>query len=194
MGCLLHILLSTIAKCIIHETGIVDLYNSSLSVSKADLQKFPIPRTKGIELCTEMLSKRLSRQEIVQSITSTYKVSPGAIDKWIRVARPQSEVRIKEAEGIRVKVTEETIAEAVKDGLLSDIEIEMVLCKLIAGDIEIEEWVKGKPILRGVSPMEIIQAARTIYQKRGSNAPTKVAPTKADGTDLEPMSFTLNLG
>ena len=140
-----------------------------------------------------MLIRKQSRQAIVQEITTTYKVSAGAIDKWIRVARPLVEKRIKELEEVRVNQLDETFAEAVKEGLLSDIEIELILCKVISGGIEVEEWVKGKPILRGITPTEIINAAKAIYQKRGSNAPTKIAATNKDGEDIGPIKITLNL-
>jgi hypothetical protein len=162
--------------------------------NKDPLQKFPIPRTKGIELCTDMLIRKLSRQEIVQSITSEYKASAGAIDKWIRVARPIAESRSKDLEVIRVNQMEASIAEAVKAGLLSDMEIEMMLCKIISGDMKVEEWIKGDIVLRNVTPMEQIQAAKTIYAKRGSNAPTKVATTTKDGEDISPIAITLKLG
>jgi hypothetical protein len=161
---------------------------------KTNLQKLTIPRTKGIELCTDLLAKGNSRQSIVQELTTTYKVSEGGVDKWIKAARPLALVRQKEAETIRVTQMEASIAEAVKSGLLSDIEIEMMLCKIISGDMQVEEWIKGDIVLRNVTPMEVIQAAKAIYQKRGSNAPTKIAATTKDGEDIEPVKITLKLG
>lgn len=157
------------------------------------LQKVTISRSKGVEICTDLLFKGQSRQSILQEILSNYKVSEGSIDKWIRVARPEAEKRLKEAEGIRLKQMDTSIAEAIKDGLLSDIELELILSKIASGGIMVEEYIRGKPVLREVAPMEQIQAVRTLYEKRGSNAPKKIAPTTPDGKDPLPMSITLNL-
>lgn len=74
--------------------------------------------------------------------------------------------------------------EAVKKGLKSDLELEMILCQIASGNVEVEEWIKGESVLRSVSPMEVINAAKVIFTKRGSNAPTKVAQTNAAGEDV----------
>lgn len=142
----------------------------------------------------DLLSSGKSRKEIVQTITKDYKVSAGCIDKWIKAARPEAERRQKEAEEIRVREMDTALSDAVKEGLLSDIEIEMVLCRIIAGGLKIEQLLEEGVVIRDVTPFEMINAARTIYQKRGSNAPTKVAATNAKGDDVKPFNITLNLG
>lgn len=147
-----------------------------------------------------MLLKGHSRKEIIQTITKDYKVSFGAIDKWIKSARPGVAKLQEEAEAIRVKETTDAQVAAVKEGLLTDIEIEMVLCRIITGGFKIQEIIKDGVVLRDVTPQEIVAAARTIYTKRGSNAPTKTASTNTKGQDVvppppvAPIHLTLNLG
>lgn len=147
-----------------------------------------------------MLFQGLSRKEIIQIITTDYKVSSPAIDKWIRAARPAVAKLQAEAEAIRTKETTAAITDAVKEGLLTDIEIEMVLCKIVTGGFKIQEIAREGVIIRDVTPHEMVAAARTIYTKRGSNAPTKTANTNGKGEDVKPplpekpIHITLNLG
>lgn len=137
-------------------------------------EKSKISKAKGVELCTDLLQKGKSRKEILQEITKICKASDKTIDNWMKGARAVVQERQQEAESIRLMQMDAAITDAAKEGLLSDMEIELVLCKIISGDIKIEEWVKGVPVLRGVTPTEVINAAKTIYLKRGSNAPAKV--------------------
>lgn len=65
------------------------------------------------------------------------------------------------------------IAEAAKNGLKTDLELEQILCQFATNNVEVEEWVKGEAVLRGISPTESINAIAQIFKKRGSYAPTK---------------------
>lgn len=62
---------------------------------------------------------------------------------------------------------------ALQDNLRTDLELEMILCQIATGNLQIEEWIKGEPILRNVTPFEQINAIDKIYKKRGSYAPIK---------------------
>lgn len=141
-----------------------------------------------------MLSAKKTRGEIVQSLSTEYKVSARCVDNWIKEARIVLQERQQQAEEIRVRETDVAITDAVQQGLLSDIEIEAVLCRIVVGGMKIEQLLEEGVIVRDVTPFEMINAARTIYQKRGSNAPTKVAATNGKGEDVKPISITLNLG
>lgn len=152
-----------------------------------------ITREKGVELIADLIFKGKSRKEIVLKFTTEYKVSEGCVDKWIKQAKPKAELIGQEAEKIRASAMDEGIRQAMKEGLLSDIEIEIILCKIVAGGITVEEYVKGDVIIRGVTPPEQIAAARVLYLKRGSNALPKL-PLDEDGKTPKVMSVTLNLG
>lgn len=153
-----------------------------------------ITKEAGIKICIELLLLGKTRKEIVQTITKDYKISIPAVDKWIKAAKPQVEKRQKELEEIRIKETDAAVSDAVKKGLLSDLEIEAVLCRIVAGAMNIEEVLEDGVIIRGITPFEMINAARTIYQKRGSNAPAKTALTDAAGKDVKNFKISLNLG
>lgn len=135
--------------------------------------KTKISKSKGVEICTKLLSDGKSRKEILQDVGKICNASDKTIDNWMKEAKGVVKGRQDEAEAIRLMQMDATISEAVKEGLLSDIEIELILCKIISGDVEVEEWVKGSPILRSVTPTEITNAAKAVYAKRGSNAPEK---------------------
>lgn len=137
-------------------------------------EKSKISKAKGVEICIKLLENGKSRKEILQEISKTCKASDRTVDNWIREAQVTVKGRQQEAEAIRLTQMDATISEAVKEGLLSDMEIELILCKIISGEVEVEEWVKGNPILRSVTPTEITNAAKAVYAKRGSNAASKV--------------------
>ena len=153
-----------------------------------------ISKEKGLQIVIDLMFAGKVRKEIVQFFATDYEISDSTIDKWMKAARPKVTERYQEAEAIRARETDATISSAVKEGLLSDIEIELILCKIISAEFRVEEWVKGDLIIRNVVPAEQIAAARTIYLRRGSNAPTKVATTDTKGNDVRPFNVTLNLG
>lgn len=152
-------------------------------------EKRKISKAKGIEICVERLEKGKRRPEILQEFAELYNLSESAIDKWLRQARKIVEDRQKEAESIRLMHVDANISEAVKEGLLSDMEIELILCKIISGELQIEEWVKGTAILREVTPTEITNAAKVVYAKRGSNAPEKKEISGKINLTDEPLIF-----
>ena len=120
-----------------------------------------------------MLEKGMERKAICEKMLKDAKVNPATTDRLIKEAKEIVRKRNEEKEDIRKDIMSKDYAEAVKGLIISDTEIEAVLCKIITNGIEIEEFIKGTPVIRDVSPMEIIQAAKTIYAKRGSNAATK---------------------
>lgn len=122
---------------------------------------------------TDMLSKGMERKEILQKLAKTCKVSNRTIDNEIKEAKTIIAERNKETEVIRLSVTKQMTEEAIKEGLKSDLELEVILCQIASGNIEVQEWIKGEAVLRSVSPMEVINATKTIFAKRGSNAPEK---------------------
>jgi len=152
-------------------------------------EKSKISKAKGVEMCIEMLDARKSRKEILQEISKSYKVSDKTVDNWIKEARVTVHGRQQEAERIRLMHMDATISEGIKDGLLSDMEIELILCKIISGGVQVEEYIKGSAVLREVTPTEITNAAKVIYAKRGSNAPEKKEITGKINLSDEPVIF-----
>ena len=94
-------------------------------------------------------------------------------------------------EAMRAKELEKqaAISESLKDEIqaqiLTEIEIDLILSKIVTGDIKVEEYIKGEPVIRDVYPSDIIAAADKLYKRKGSYAPAKVAPTNPDGSAIE---------
>lgn len=141
-----------------------------------------------------MLSSGLERKQILRKLAKTCKVSARTIDGEIKEARGILTERNRKAEEIRLRVSERMTEEAVKAGLKSDLELELILSKIASADVEVEEWIKGLSVMRGISPMESIAAIDKIFKKRGTYAPTKVAQTDTEGKNVAPvLAFTLTL-
>lgn len=136
-------------------------------------EKGKISKAKGVEFCVKLLQLGKSRKNIIEELAEICNASERTVDNWIKEASGTVRGRQEQAENIRLMQMDANLTDAVKEGLLSDMEIELILCKIISGDVEVEEWVKGKAVLRRVSPTEVTNAAKAIYAKRGSNAPEK---------------------
>ena len=147
-------------------------------------------RKKRLADVISFIQNGLTRKQILERIIEQYNVSVAAIDIDIRKAKQIIKIEQAGLEELRVSTMSEVFVDSVKSAILSDLEIEAVLCKIIVGEYEIEEMIKGQPVLRSVLPSEIIQAARALYLKRGSNAPTKIANTDTKGNDILNLVFT----
>ncbi len=130
-------------------------------------------KKKRIIDITTMLIEGMERREILQKLSKTYKVSPRTIDSEIKEAKVVIYGRNRETEEIRLRVSSQMTEEAVKQGLKSDLELELILSKIACAEVKVEEWLKGRAILREISPLEIIKAIEVLYKKRGSYAPDK---------------------
>ena len=149
-------------------------------------------KQKRIVDIVSMLEQGMERKQVLQKLSKSCKVSARTLDNEIKDAKKIIAERNIQKEAIRQSQTSETMKEAVNEAILSDLEIEAILCKIVAGGLQVQEMLGAMPVIRDVTPGEIINAAKTIYAKRGSNAPTKTALTDSEGKDKE-FSITLNL-
>lgn len=138
-----------------------------------------------IEHLVELLEKGTTYTETLRIFKEKYGVCDSTVDGYTKIAKKLLAERNKTKEAIRQQTLSEDYKEAVTGLILSDIEIEAILCKIVTGDMSVQEMIQGTPTLRNITPTEIIQAAKTLYTKRGSNAPTKVAQTNPDGSKLD---------
>lgn len=130
-------------------------------------------KQKRVEEITAMLNKGMDRKAILQQFAKTYKISARTVDNEIKEAKSIIAGRKEEAEQIRLAATKAMTEEAIKEGLRSDLELEVILCQIAGGGVQVAEWVKGEAVLRGPTPTEIVNAAKALWLKRGSNAPVK---------------------
>ncbi|GEO08743.1 hypothetical protein [Segetibacter aerophilus] len=142
-------------------------------------------KQKRVADITEMLASGMERKEILRKVSKTCKVSSRTIDNEIKEAKEILKKRQLEAEEIRLRVRTKMTEDAVKEGLKSDLELELILSQIACANVEVEDWVKGEVVMRSVSPMESIAAIDKIFKKRGSYAPIKQANTDKSGNDVE---------
>lgn len=142
-----------------------------------------------------MLEQGMERKQILQKLAKTCKVRERTLDNEIKEAKDILAERNKHKEKVRLEQTEQSIKDAVNEAILSDLEIEGILCKIASGNMQVQEMLAGVPVLRDISPNEIINAAKVIYLKRGSNAPTKINQTISGGIailDNDPITDDTN--
>jgi hypothetical protein len=72
----------------------------------------------------------------------------------------------------------------------SDLELDLILSQLATNNIEVEEFIQGTAVLRGITPSEQIAAIDKLYKRRGSYAPVKAAQTDIKGKDA-PQTFVI---
>lgn len=155
-----------------------------------------IQKEQGVKLCEDMLVDNMAREEILQQITKKYKISVGAIDKWIKTAKPNAEKRRKEDDGRKERAEierqgtiEATKLQLLKEGLVTDLELEVFLCRIAIGGIDVSEMAKGIQVIRDVSPIERMKAVEILFKKRGSNASSKVELSGDVGVQLFKFGF-----
>jgi hypothetical protein len=89
------------------------------------------------------------------------------------------------------EVTTHEIEEGLRNGLKSDLEIELQLCKIAFGEIDVMETTSTPDGMiefnRKPTPGEMINAMKELWKKRGTYAPDKI-----DGI-ISAYNVTLNL-
>jgi DNA-binding FrmR family transcriptional regulator len=141
-------------------------------------------KIKRVNEIVTMLEKGMERKAILQQLAKTCKSSTRTLDNEIKEAKLILHERNNHKEAIRLEQTTDTLKDAVNEAILSDLELEGILCKIASGNMEVEQIFDGTPILRGVTPNEVTNAVKTIFLKRGSNAPTKINQTIQGGISI----------
>lgn len=143
------------------------------------------------EILLELSKIGNSRGEILAKVVENWRISSRTFDRLWKIAQ---ERHIETQQAIQTSLNNtiletktDSLKSALEEAILSDTEIEAILCNIIKGGLKVEEHFKGEAVLRDVSPMEIVNASKTIFHKRGSNAPTKtetnlniIDPSKAN--------------
>ena len=122
-------------------------------------------------------------QKMAISKRTFYRAKPKALEE---VAKRAEIKRL----ALNSTITKETIEEA-KNGLKTDLEIEMQLCRIAFGELDIIETTSTPDGLidfhRKPTPSEMIQAMKEIWKKRGTYAPDKLE------SNIAQYQVTLNL-
>ena len=140
---------------------------------------------------TECLEKGETTASIIQQFTAKWCVSERTINGYLAVARKHLEERNKIKNSIIEKVRTEAIEKAAKENILSDLEVEAILCQIIKGEYEIEETriVEGKiqVVKRKPTQYDVIMAADRLFKKRGSY------PNESQKPQNQTLVLTYNL-
>lgn len=119
--------------------------------------------------------------------------STRTFDRYWKAAKDSYATEIKRKEAILEQTRAETLQAEISANIATESELDLVLSKIALGGCKVQEFIKGEAILRDVSPMEVVAAVAQLYKRKGSYAPTKVAPTNPDGTALEQPKQTMSL-
>lgn len=137
-----------------------------------------------------MLEKGMERRQILQKLSKVCKMSARTLDNEMKEAKAVLHSRNEQKEAIRQAQTKETLQQSINEAILSDLEIEAILCNIIKGNISCESMLGENVIIKGVTHSDIINASKVIYAKRGSNAPALVdVTTKGKALDGKKNSF-----
>ncbi len=121
----------------------------------------------------EYLMQGFDRKEIIQFCAKKYGVGERIVDTDIRSAKTIVAERNAELERVRMDEMSAAKKKAVNEAIITNTEIEAVLCTIIMANLQVEEIVRGEAIIRNVNPMEQIAAADKIFKIRGAYAATK---------------------
>ncbi len=137
-----------------------------------------------------MLEAGKTTGEIVQICTNSYKCGDDVVNKYIKEAKLIILSRNQAKELERQANVSEALKNEIQAEILTEQELDLIMSRIVDGNIEVAEYIKGERIIRDTSPMEIIAAADKLYKRKGSYAPTKQSQTRPDGSELPDTNFT----
>ena len=135
-------------------------------------------KQKRVDEISELLLDGWERIKIVQLYSKKYKITYRQVDKYIKEAKEIASKKQQNNIELINNLRSEEIQKAVKNDIISDLEIEAKLCKIIKGELEIDDWFSTKDgpisIKRKPNHSDITKAADLLFKKRGSYATEKL--------------------
>lgn len=144
-----------------------------------------VSKQKRIDDIVSMLEKGMETKDILRNITENYGVSISSVEKDIKEAKGTHSERNKQREEVRISVTTEALKNELNEAIISDLELEAILCQIASGNLKIAEIVQGEAVLTDIKPSDMVNAIDKLFKKRGTYAPTKqdVSLTDKGGAD-----------
>lgn len=136
-----------------------------------------------IEFIVEHLAKGGERRDILAKFGEKWQDSDRTFDRLLKTASEINTERNKTKEAERQANVSEALKNEIQAEILTETEIDLIMSRIVDGNIEVREYIKGETVIRDTTPMEIIAAADKLYKRKGSYAPLKVADTDKDGND-----------
>lgn len=132
-----------------------------------------VSKQKRIDDIVSMLEMGIETKDILRKVTESYGISISSVEKDIKEAKTIHSERNKQREDVRLSVTTEALKNELNEAIISDLELEAILCTIAQGNLQVEEIIRGEAVLRNVLPSEQISAIDKLFKKRGTYAPTK---------------------
>ncbi|HTB05808.1 MAG TPA: hypothetical protein VK806_02560 [Bacteroidia bacterium] len=139
---------------------------------------------KNTEERIQTICQRLERGEMNKDILREFMLKWGlcerTVNKYIAFAKSKLEEQNRAKQAIIDEVRKNEIEKAAKEKIMSDLEVEAVLCAIIRGEYEIEElrYIDGEPVTVKHKPThhDIVLAADRLFKKRGSYPKEELKP------------------
>lgn len=145
-----------------------------------------------IEFILTELRNGATRKPILQKFTTTYKTCVKTFDNYLKIATERYKVELQAKESIRNDKVKELLENEVEGQILSELELDIILSRIVDGGIKIQSYFKGESVVRETEPTEIVAAADKLYKRKGSYAPAKVASTDPEGRAVT-LTPTINV-
>ena len=127
-----------------------------------------------IDFIVECFDKGVAeRVDVMASIGKKWQLSERTFDRYFKIAKGAIQERNKHLESARLSVMTENIKDAVNEAIISDLELEAILCQIAQGNMKIAEIVGGEAVLTDIKPNDMVNAIDKLFKKRGTYAPTK---------------------
>ena len=133
----------------------------------------------------ELDNKNVDRAVVLAKFVKKWQVSDRTFDRYWKTANERHTEALRALELERQGLLSESLKDEIQAQILTETEIDLILSKIVTGGIQVEEYIKGEPVIRDVSPSDIIAAADKLYKRKGSYAPTKAAITDTEGKDKD---------
>lgn len=124
------------------------------------------------------------RWNMCAELRKTYSVDSRRVTAAYNELEAELKEYTKELQEDRLSILTDEAQLTYRDAIVSDLEIEVVLSSIVTGSCGVEQFVEGKAVIRDITPTEMINAAKLLWQKRGALAPVKVAETDKDGNEV----------
>ena len=144
-----------------------------------------------LKLADELEKQQLDISYKNENICEKLRISTATFHRYKQKALLELQKRAEFKRTLINEVTTQEIEEGLKNGLKSDLEIELQLCKIAFGEIDVMETTSTPDGIiefnRKPTPGEMINAMKELWKKRGTYAPDKVESM------ISAYNVTLNL-
>lgn len=134
-------------------------------------------REKKVLIIADELTQGKKPVDFMKRYMKLWKMSSRSVERIMAEAGPIADKRFKEQQEITDRVRKEEIEKAAKDSILSDIEVEALLCNIIKGQLFPKTFMtsRGAVVVKShPDAADKLKAAYLLFKKRGSYSAIKL--------------------